>query len=818
MKGGETMLPERLIRRDDAAADVRQIVYCGSGRVTVLSARLLRIEYVPSGDFEDHGTQSVVCRRFPGTAFQSERNGDALRVTTDSLELVWPDTAKPDGLTVTVRDMPGMPVWRFGDEPHTLGGTCRTLDGYPVESDGALGEGVCSRGGFAVLDDSAGLIVTDDGWLAQRPTGAVDLYFFGFGHDYIAATQALYGLTGRPPMLPNYVYGNWWSRFYRYSEESYLALMDRFREEDIPFTVAVIDMDWHWSGSGFGKDWRQLWTGYSWNRELFPDYRRFLRGLHARGLHPALNLHPARGIQDHEDLYPEMAKARGIDTATKKAVDFAPADPDFWDPYLSIVHHPYEAEGVDFWWMDWQQGKTTDMPGLDPLWALDHFHSLDCAREEIREKKRPMFFSRYAGPGSQRFYVGFSGDTYIRWDALDYEPYFTATAANIGYPFWSHDIGGFQQGKRDDELYVRWIQFGVFSPISRLHCSNDPFLGKEPWNYGPQAEKIAKSFLRLRHQLFPYLYTMGRRTHTDGRALCEPVYYRYPEEDGAYAHRNAYFFGSQMLVCPVTRPVDRLTLLAETPLWLPPGRWIDRQSGVLYTGGRTITAYRALEAMPVFCPAGAIVPLRGRNAGENDLSAAEQMEIEVFAGADGSFVLYEDEGDNERYRDGHFVQTELRWQWTEEKAVLTICAAHGDTDLIPRKRNYTLRFRAMPAGVDLAVHCGTDAINSDAVYEEKTDTLTVHLHQVPTDTDTVVELTADRLRPTDEGSRRTALFTILLHAQTQNVPKTEMWQAVSNDRLFPKERLAKLEKFREQEPMLIAALEEVLLASGALAR
>lgn len=129
------------------------------------------------------------------------------------------------------------------------------------------------------------------------------------------------------------------------------------------------------------------------------------------------------------------------------------------------------------------QGTNTKIEGLDPLWMLNHFHYLDSGRDG----KRPMTFSRYAGPGSHRYPVGFSGDTHITWDSLDFQPYFTNTASNIGYGWWSHDIGGHMMGYRDEELEVRWYQYGVFSPINRLHSSNSRFSGKEPWKFSMEA-------------------------------------------------------------------------------------------------------------------------------------------------------------------------------------------------------------------------------------------------------------------------------------------------------------------------------------------
>ena len=151
-------------------------------------------------------------------------------------------------------------------------------------------------------------------------------------------------------------------------------------------------------------------------------------------------------------------------------------DPEFLEAYFETVLHPMEKEGVDFWWLDWQQGNTTKIEGLDPLWMLNHYHYLDSRRLGTRG----LTFSRYAGPGSHRYPVGFSGDTVISWESLDFQPYFTANASNIGYGWWSHDIGGHMLGVRDDELTTRWVQFGVFSPINRLHSTDNPFNGKEP--------------------------------------------------------------------------------------------------------------------------------------------------------------------------------------------------------------------------------------------------------------------------------------------------------------------------------------------------
>ena len=174
------------------------------------------------------------------------------------------------------------------------------------------------------------------------------------------------------------------------------------------------------------------------------------------------------------------------------------------------------------------------------------------------------------------------------------------------------------RGEQDDELYLRWLQYGVFSPINRLHSSNSDFMGKEPWKRCWAVETVAERFLRLRHKLIPYLYSANYQTHAQGIPLCMPMYYRYDCED-AYQAKEQYIFGSQLLVCPITEPMDRQLNLASADVWLPEGRWTDIFSGRIYRGGRWVRMYRDLDTIPVLAPAGAIVPMY-RNADTNDLS------------------------------------------------------------------------------------------------------------------------------------------------------------------------------------------------------
>jgi alpha-glucosidase (family GH31 glycosyl hydrolase) len=227
-------------------------------------------------------------------------------------------------------------------------------------------------------------------------------------------------------------------------------------------------------------------------------------------------------------------------------------------------------------------------------------------------RKRPITFSRYAGPGSHRYPVGFSGDTVTSWESLDFQPYFTATAANIGYGWWSHDIGGHMFGTRDDEMVARWFQLGTFSPINRLHSTASPFQGKEPWMFGAEARAVMTEALRLRHRLVPYLYTMNEVAHRTGTPLVRPLYHADPRPETVFSSLNTFLFGSDLLVAPATTPRDRRTLRAATTAWLPEGTWVDFFDGTPYSGGRFVTLHRTLEQVPRVGQGGRDRPARGR--------------------------------------------------------------------------------------------------------------------------------------------------------------------------------------------------------------
>ena len=663
-------------------------------RITVLTPSLFRLEYSSSGVFEDRPTQAVLNRDFSVPAFHVKETREELSIYTEFLELHY--NRQPfdaNGLSIRVKGGTGWEwSWNYGKSPRNLNGTARTLD----ETNGEipLEPGLMSRDGYSLIDDSHSMVLTDDGWVTPCRKSDIDLYFFGYGHRYLECLKDFYYLCGKTPLLPRYVFGNWWSRYHRYTEAEYKELIERFETEQIPFSIAVVDMDWHLVDDVDPK-YGGGWTGYTWNKNFFPDPKAFMAWLHEHGLKITLNVHPADGVRAFEEPYERVAKAMGMDPSEELPVQFDPSDPKFMEVYLKELHHPLEEEGVDFWWIDWQQGTVTKIPGLDPLWMLNHYHYLDSAWKGTR----PLTFSRYAGVGSHRYPVGFSGDTVISWESLQFQPYFTSTASNIGYGWWSHDIGGHMRGVRDEELMARWTQLGVFSPINRLHSTDNPFNGKEPWNFDRITEHVMKKYLRLRHSMVPYLYTMNRRASHDDIPLILPMYYLEPEQPETYEIKNEYYFGSELLVSPITRPQDPTARAGSADTWLPEGLWADFFSGLVYRGGRMMELWRDLENMPVLMKAGAIIPLKDLSVYDNSTDIPSQMEVRIFPAADGKFTLWEDEGDTPADADENWAWTELTMNCTAAESssgrcstYFRVCPACGNLSVLPQKRSWKLVF------------------------------------------------------------------------------------------------------------------------------
>ena len=695
---------ERIRFTGEPLANPQSVVISGEARFTILTSRLLRMEWAENGQFEDRGTFAFPTRNALTPQFTVRREGKLLIINTEALELRYvksPGSAgskfRPTNLSITsmlngktVTWSPGMP------NPGNLRGTRRTLD--ECEGEAALDEGILSRSGWALYDDSRSVVFTlADGWVAPRPDHALqDWYFFGYGHAYQAALAEYTRFGGSIPLVPRFALGAWWSRYWAYTSQDLKDIANGFEQHHLPLDVFVIDMDWHLPDG---------WTGYTWNRELIPDPPALLTWLHQKGLKLALNLHPAQGVQPFEEIYPRFAEEMGVEPASGQAVAFHISDKRFAKNYFELLHHPREEEGVDFWWMDWQQGEGSEMKGLDPLVWLNHTHFQD----SVRRGKRPMVYSRWGGLGNHRYQTGFSGDTVVGWPALQFQPYFTTAASNVGYGWWGHDIGGHMGGATEPELFARWVQFGALSPALKLHGTKDPRTERRPWLYPEPVYQACKTAFHWRYQLIPYIYSMAKVAAESGVSLCRPMYYEYPEEDGAYAARYQYFFGDQMIAAPFVFPADPDSGLAVNDVWVPAGEWVDYTSKETFTGPRWVRLTGDLESIPMLMKPGAILPLApdfralapdfrapdtdlGMASGSSVSQPRDRMLLAVFPGKEGRFRLYEDDGESQAFQQGECEWTEITSRMPDPLTwEVRIAPVEGCCPALPAQRAWEVR-------------------------------------------------------------------------------------------------------------------------------
>ena len=751
--------------------------FAGKARFTLLTDRMVRCEWSEDGSFEDRPSLTFINRVQPPVKHTFERKGEGAVITTDKMRLEWTGGAFDEkNLFVSVRSrgtrdptsaaVAGRPPYQaavavLSEDKENLLGTMRTIDGRTSIKDllPRMEKGVLSRRGVAVVDDTKKPLFVKGGdywkeWVEERPVrekGAYrDLTVFAYGHDYKGCLGDYVKVAGRIPLPPRWAFGYWWSRFWNDTESDYRQVVREMNSVGIPVDVCVIEMYWHenWGIAERsdiiqpkgGQMWG--WGGYTWNRRYFPDPAKMFRFLHDEGLHAPLNMHPACGIPECEDVYPRFAKDYGW--KGKGVIPFRGDEQRWAEVYFKDVIEPLEALGVDCFWLDWQQWlMAKGKPTLNNTFWLNHlFATHDAAR--VRPgggAKRPIIYHRWGGLGSHRYQIGFSGDGESSWRMLEAIPWFTATASNVGYGYWGHDLGGHNrpQFKREEngELLTRWMQCGVFTPIFRTHPSKDSLADRRPWKYADHFFILREAY-RLRYRLAPYIYTAARQAYDTGVCLCRPMYYDWPEEDAAYDSVNQYMFGDDILVAPVTKAVDPVTKEAEVEVWLPKGTWYDVSRGELVEGGRKLKRGYTIEETPWFVKAGAVIPMypdsvnRLGNPGTDDLvlfcvpfGRLEELErlehLESLERLDTTSI-YEDGGDNADYAT-NFRRT-------------AICREGNRVTIAPRKGAYTLKFPL--AAVPLAAKVN----GKECAWEYDAEDLAVVVKTPPQDGthETVVEL------------------------------------------------------------------------------
>jgi alpha-glucosidase (family GH31 glycosyl hydrolase) len=695
-------------------ANSKSQVTVGHARFTVISPNCIRMEYAPRHGFVDDPSLLAANRSARWDEVRITQT-DAL-VTLDTCQLCM--EYRPDGLPfsttnlrVTFRNGEDSAEWT-PDSKNTgnLGGPVPTLDGWDGPRD--LPDGLLSRDGWFLLDDS-GQPLLKDGWILQRPGGIgsqskghkefavnadLDWYLYAYGSDYKSAFRALAALSGQVPMPRRHILGSWYCRWHPYTAEQFRKIVADYEEHDFPLDILVMDMDWHTQSdarTGFGHAKNLGWTGYTWNKHLLPEPEKLLQDLREDGIFVTLNDHPCDGMREHEEHYSDFIERLPDRTSTNPPFDAG--DRRYMDAFFQSAHEPLEYQGVDFWWLDWQQDHIYNavhgVPGLKHLPWLNHLYY----QHSLRGNRRGQAFSRWGGWGDHRNPIQFSGDTISTWEMLAFQIPFTALSGNAGCFFWAHDLGGFS-GDRNPEMFTRWVQFGALSPSLRLHSCGD-HLDRRPWLWGERFETAMRSAYKLRCSLIPYIYTSVRQCHQLTLPLVRPMYLEYPETPQAYENPQQYFFGDSLLAAPITSPRNGTDFVATQKIWFPEGTWFNLLSHEKFEGDRTVTVQANIDEIPVFAKGGVPIPMQPYTQ-RMTTTPLSTLIVRCYPGTSGSATLYEDDGQTQGYLHGAFATTDLAYQRVAEVVTITIGAARGTYEGQPNARSYEIELTGIETPVE----------------------------------------------------------------------------------------------------------------------
>lgn len=729
--------------------EVMSIYIKDNARFTVISDGVIRMEYAEGGAFVDGET--LFAKR--GMLWEAEAyEDDGLVIKTGSITLYYKGGEFSAETLYADICAEGADVrWHYGDKnKENLGGTLSTLDG--VCGFKPLPDGLLSRDGWFVIDDSE-TPVFEDNWIENRDEGhKVDIYLFAYGKNYRLALSDLATVSGRFELPRKYFFGSWYSRWWPYTAEEFISIADEYDKNDFPLDILVMDMDWHYQDwghqdgepqyqYGYGHAGANLgWTGYNWNLRLIPDPEGTVKALNDRGIAVTLNDHPADGIRDTDHVYerfieklhragyrecvPDIEdKINDRERAyAEKGIEnyrFNAGSKAYMDAFFDASGAEMEDKGAAFRWLDWQQDylypNVNGMKNLSHLKWLNHLYYENSKRGGLRGQS----FSRWGGFGDHKHPAFFSGDAVTDWETLQFEIQMTVSAGNAGCFWWSHDIGGFVDPVEGGqaELYARWVQFGAFSPALRVHMNGVEGLDRRPWTWGEPYCSVMRDAYHLRSIFMPYIYSSAVESSLMSIPFLRALYIDQPYDEEAYSHNGTYLFGEGMVVSPVCKPLSE-NGTAESQVWLPEGIWYDYFTGKRYEKGEH-TVLNTLETFPLFIRAGypvATQPYTNRMTSEKLLEPC----FIIYAGDSGASMLYEDDGVSDI--DKNLCRI-TNVSYDEDEKTISVCASNMRYSDGIEKRSIAFEIRNCS-------YEGAECSSHNISFEKGEDCVKITVHEV----------------------------------------------------------------------------------------
>lgn len=703
-------------------------------RISVLTERLIRMEYSLDGHFSDNLTTQVKNRDFKTPIFRVNQDDKYLNITTNYFSFqylknkpfVGPKFAPDNNLRVTLNNTDK--VWFYGQaEARNFKGGAVSLDEY--KGSVSLDKGLYSTDGFVLIDDSNTLEIGADGFLVAPNKDKVDLYLFMYKRDFGLCLKDYYTLTGYPLLIPKYALGIWWNRERIYNYADTKTLVKTFKRNGIPLSVLLLSEFWHIKDK---SNYNLYKSGYTFNKELFPDPNTFIKDMHSEGVYVGVNIDPTEGIRKEEPRYINFAK--NLNIAGDITIPFNVLDKVFMENFINFIILELLNTGIDVYWLDYKK----DIFGIN---GLSYYFNNTFKKVS---NTRPLVLTRSPLVSAHNCGILYSGETYVSWETLKFLPFYNGLAANKGISWWSHDVGGYKGGVENSELYLRYTEFSCFNPIFRFSSERGVYYKRAPWDWDIKTFTIAREYTLLRQRLIPYLYTEACNYSKLGKPLIEPIYYRYPEIYDEPDYKSEYFFGREIFICPITKPMDKTMNRSIERIYLPKGVWYDFKTGKRFLGDKRYVAFYKEDEYPVFVQSGGIIPMSILGDNINDLSNPKTLEINIFPGASHSYKLYEDDGISKDYLNGQYLVTDIEFKYVLNNYSVKIKPIDGNIDVVPSKRNYKVRFRNTKVPEIIEVMVDGQSVSEFDAFEDDNN-FVVLVKNIPAKSEVIVRVSGKNI-------------------------------------------------------------------------
>ncbi len=690
-------------------------------RISVLTERLVRLEYSSDGMFNNYETSIVKNRHFDVPEFSKQEDEGVLTIETSYFKLFYIKNASFTSKSLLARDENKKVIWYYGQkEVRNLNSTAVSLDNATKMPN--LEKGLFSLDGIATIDDSKTLRFDENRNVIEgdTPKDYVDIYLFIYKNDFALCLKDYFELTGYPRMIPRYALGNWWSKECDYTEKEVYEKIEKFRLRGIPLSVFLLDHGWA------KKDGRnpQIENGFSFNPTLYKNPAAFIENVHKQGIKLGVKINPQDGFYPCEDNY-EIA-AKYLPKKKDGGLLFDPNDPKSYDVFFKVFMHPLESLGIDFVWNDYLDSDKNKM------YLVNYYMHQDLTRDN----KRDIILARNCTIDAHLFNILYSGKNIVSWETLRLLPFYNLNSANIGVSFWSHDVAGSQGGVEDSDLYLRSLQFGVFSPILRFNTEKGHYFKREPWKWDIVTNRIASDYLVLRHKLIPYIYSECYKYHKDGNVLIQPFYFynlaMYDDDN----YRNQYYFGDSFMISPIIKPLDPDMNRTIQKFYMPEGVWFDFETGKRFQGNHKYIAFYAIDDYPIFVKQGSVIPMAGANS-YMGYGIPKDLEVHVFPGKSNNYRLYEDDGETYNYLDGKYNITEFDYNYRKSNYTLIIRSIEGDVSVVPPKRDYKIVFRNTKKSDNVVVYENQKVLDNIETEVTETDFI-VYIKDISTKSQLVI--------------------------------------------------------------------------------